>query len=125
MGLVSAAVGAVGGTLADQWTDFFVAPSFDEQTIVAPGIFQESNRGRGSNRSSSANVITDGSRVVAPENTAVIITDGGGIASFSTEPGYFVFRNDGQPSMFNGSGIRESLIRQSWERFKFGGQPSQ
>lgn len=125
MGLVSAAVGAVGGTLADQWTDFFVAPTFDEQTIVAPGIFQESNRGRGSNRSSSANVITDGSRVLVPENTAVIITDGGGIASFSTEPGYFVFRNDGQPSMFNGSGIRESLIRQSWERFKFGGQPSQ
>ena len=125
MGLVSAAVGAVGGTLADQWTDFFVAPTFDEQTIVAPGIFQESNRGRGSNRSSSANVITDGSRVVVPENTAVIITDGGRIASFSTEPGYFVFRNDGQPSMFNGSGIRESLIRQSWERFKFGGQPSQ
>lgn len=125
MGLVSAAVGAVGGTLADQWTDFFVAPTFDEQTIVAPGIFQESNRGRGSNGSSSANVITDGSRVVVPENTAVIITDGGGIASFSTEPGYFVFRNDGQPSMFNGSGIGESLIRQSWERFKFGGQPSQ
>ena len=125
MGLVSAAVGAVGGTLADQWTDFFVAPTFDEQTIVASGIFQESNRGRGSNGSSSANVITDGSRVVVPENTAVIITDGGGIASFSTEPGYFVFRNDGQPSMFNGSGIGESLIRQSWERFKFGGQPSQ
>ena len=125
MGLISAAVGAVGGTLADQWPDFFVAPTFDEQTIVAPGIFQESNRGRGSNRSSSANVITDGSRVVVPENTAVIITDGGRIASFSTEPGYFVFRNDGQPSMFNGSGIRESLIRQSWERFKFGGQPSQ
>lgn len=125
MGLVSAAVGAVGGTLADQWTDFFVAPTFDEQTIVAPGIFQESNRGRGSNRSSSTNVITDGSRVVVPENTAVIITDGGGIASLSTLPGYFVFRNDGQPSMFNGSGLRESLIRPSWERFKFGGQPSQ
>ncbi len=124
MGLVSAAVGAVGGTLRDQWRDFFVAPTFDEQTIVAPGILQESNRGRGSNRSSSANVITDGSRVVVPENTAVIITDGGGIASLSTLPGYFVFRNDGQPSIFNGSGLRESLIRQSWKRFKFGGQPS-
>ena len=91
MGLVGAAVGAVGGTLADQWRDFFVAPTFDEQTVVAPGVFQESNRGRGSNRSASANVISDGSRVVVPENTAVIITDGGEIASVSTEPGYFVF----------------------------------
>ncbi|GAA4363871.1 SPFH domain-containing protein [Nocardioides caricicola] len=125
MGLVSAAVGAVGGTLADQWRDFFVAPTFDEQTVVAPGFFQESNRGRGSNRSASANVISDGSRVVVPENSAVIITDGGEIASVSTEPGYFVFYNDGQPSIFNGSGLRESLIRQSWERIKFGGQPAQ
>lgn len=121
MGLVSAAAGAVGGTLADQWRDFFVAPTFDEQTIVAPGVFQESNRGRGSNRSASANVISDGSRVVVPESTAVIVTDGGEIASVSTEPGYFEYFNDGQPSIFTGSGLRESLIRQSWERFKSGG----
>lgn len=125
MGLVGAAVGAVGGTLADQWRDFFIAPTFDEQTIVAPGVFQEKNRGRGSNRSDSTNVISDGSRVVVPENTAVIITDGGEIVSVSTEPGYFEFYNDGQPSIFSGSGLSESLIRQSWERFKFGGQPSQ
>ncbi|RYC05656.1 SPFH domain-containing protein [Nocardioides zhouii] len=125
MGLISAAVGAVGGALADQWRDFFVAPRFDEQTIVAPGIFQESNRGRGSNRSATANVISDGSRVVVPENTAVIITDGGRIVSLSTEPGYFVFRNDGQPSVFSGIGVYQALVRESWERFKFGGQPSQ
>lgn len=125
MGLIDAAVGAVGGTFADQWKDYFVAPAFDERTIVAPGILQESNRGRGSIRSSSSNVISDGSRVVVPEGTALIITDGGGIASVSTEPGYFVFWNDGQPSIFNGGGVGEALIRQSWERFKFGGQPSQ
>ena len=125
MGLISAAVGAVGGTFADQWKDYFVPPAFDEQTIVAPGVFQEGNRDRGSNRSQSSNVISDGSRVVVPENTAVIITDGGEIASVSTAPGYFVFRNDGQPSIFNGGGFRESLVRQSWQRFKFGGQPSQ
>lgn len=125
MGLISAAVSAVGGSLADQWKDFYVAPTFDEQTIVAPGIFQESNRGRGSNRSSSSNIISDGSRVVVPESTAVIITDGGEINSVSTEPGYFTYYNDGQPSIFNGAGLRETLIRQSWQRFRFGGQPSE
>lgn len=36
-----------------------------------------------------------------------------------------MFRNDGQPSLFTGSGLRRSLIEQSWERFKFGGQPGQ
>ena len=125
MGLVSAGIGAVGGTLADQWVDFFTAPAFDEQTLVAPGILQERNNGRGSNTRGSTNVVTDGSRVVVPENTAVIVTDGGGIVSVSTEPGYFVFRNDAMPSLFTGSGLRKSLISQSWERFKFGGQPGQ
>lgn len=125
MGLVSAAIAAVGGTVSDQWQDFFVAPTFDEKTVVAPGILQEGKRGRGSNSPASAHVISDGSRVVVPENTAVIVTDGGRIVSLSTEPGYFVFHNDGQPSVFSGVGVYQALVRESWERFKFGGQPSQ
>lgn len=125
MGLISAGIGAVGGTLADQWIDFFTAPAFDEQTLVAPGVLRERNNGRGSNERGSTNIVTDGSRIAVPENTAVIITDGGGIVSVSTEPGYFVFRNDGQPSLFSGSGPRKSLVTQSWERFKFGGEPGQ
>lgn len=125
MGLIAAASGAVGGTLADQWIDFFTAPAFDEQTLVAPGVLRERNNDRGSNTRASMNVVTDGSRIAVPENTAVIITDGGGIVSMSTEPGYFVFRNDGMPSIFTGSGVHESLISQSWARFKFGGVPGQ
>ena len=125
MGLISAATAAVGGTLADQWVDFFTAPAFDEQTLVAPGIFQGRKKDRGSNKHGSANIVSDGARIAVPENTAVIITDGGKIASVSTEPGYFIFHNDGQPSLFAGTGFRKSLIEQSWERFKFGGQPGQ
>lgn len=125
MGLISAARDAVGGTLADQWVEFITAPVFDEQTVVAPGVLQRSNRGRGSNWGGSANIITDGSRVAVPEGAAAIITDGGRIVSVSTEPGYYVFRNDGQPSLFTGSGLRRSLIAQSWERFKFAGEPGQ
>jgi membrane protease subunit (stomatin/prohibitin family) len=123
MGLISAGTGAVTGTLADQWVDFFTAPPFDEQTLVAPGVLSTGNNGRGSNSNASANIVSDGSRIAVPENMAVIITDGGGIASVSVAPGYFVFYNDGQPSIFAGSGLWKSLISQSWERFKFGGQP--
>lgn len=125
MGLIDAAIGAVSGTLADQWIEFFTAPTFDEETLSAPGILRQSNRGRGSNTRGSSNLVTDGSRIVVPENTAMIITDGGRIVSVSTEPGYFVFRNNGQPSLFTGSGFRKSLIAQSWERYKFGGMPGQ
>ncbi len=123
MGLISAGLDAVGGTIADQWPDFFTATPFDEQTLVAPGHLQRRNGGRGSNLRGSTNIITDGSRVAVPEKTAVMVTDGGRIVSLSTEPGYFTYRNDGQPSIFTGSSLSRSLIEQSWERFKFGGQP--
>lgn len=123
MGLIRAAVGAVGGTLADQWLDFFTAPAFDEQTLLTPGRLHERGAGRGTARHGSTNLISDGSRVAVPENAAAIVTDGGRIASVSAEPGYFVLDNDTQASLFTGSGVDKSLIRQSWERFRFGGQP--
>lgn len=123
MGLIVAGIDAVGGTLADQWPNFFAAPAFDEQTLVVPGVLYERTRGRWTPEARAANVVTDGSRIAVPENTAVIITDGDGIAAASVEPGYFVFRNDGMPSVLAGSGPRKSLIAQSWERFKFGGVP--
>jgi membrane protease subunit (stomatin/prohibitin family) len=125
MGLVRAGIDAVGGTLADQWIDFFTAPAFDELTLVAPAVHQERNNGRGVNTQGSMNVVTDGSRIAVPENTAAIITDGGGIASLSMEPGYFVFQNDRLPSIFSGSGPHTSVITQSWERYRFGGEPGQ
>lgn len=114
---------AASGTLADQWVEFVTAPTFDEQTLVAPGVFESSNRGSSTRR--SANIVSDGSRVAVPENTAAIITDGGRVMSVAAEPGHFVYRNDGQPSIFTGGGLRRSLVEQSWERFKFGGQPGQ
>ncbi|MCL2802571.1 MAG: SPFH domain-containing protein [Micrococcales bacterium] len=124
MGLIKAAVGAVGGSLADQWLEFITAPAFDEQLLVAPGLFQAQNQGRGSNTRGSANIISDGSRLLIPENTALVVTDGGRIKDVSVEPGYYSFANDGQPSLFAGDGFRKSLISQSFERFKYGGQPS-
>jgi membrane protease subunit (stomatin/prohibitin family) len=125
MGLMSAGIDAVSGTLADQWVDFLTAPAFDEQTLVAPGVLQERNNGRGTNTRGSTNVLTDGSRIVVPENTAALVTDGGGIVSVSVEPGYFVFRNDGLPSIFSGAGPHAGLITQAWERYRFGGEPGQ
>ena len=123
MGLIRAAAQAVRGTLADQWVDFFTAPVFDEQTLVSPGT--RAVRDSRAGVTASANIITDGTRVSVPEGTAVIITDGGAVVSMSCEPGYFTFWNEAQPSLFAGSGVHESLITQSWERFKFGGQPGQ
>ncbi|MDR1118622.1 MAG: SPFH domain-containing protein [Bifidobacteriaceae bacterium] len=124
MGLIKAAMGAVGGTLGDQWLDLVTAPEFDEEMLVAPGLSQSQNAGRGSNTRASANILTNGSRIMIPESTAMIVTDGGQIADVSVEPGYYTFQNDGQPSLFAGDGFGASLIKQSFDRFKYGGQPS-
>jgi membrane protease subunit (stomatin/prohibitin family) len=123
MGLFKAAAGAVGGSLADQWLDLVTAPAFDEQTVVAPGQLQAQNRGRGSNTRASDNVLSNGSRILVPENTAAIITDGGQLTNLTVEAGYYTYQNDGQPSLFAGDGPVSSLIRQSFDRFKYGGQP--
>lgn len=37
MGLIRAAVGAVGGTMADQWREFFYCEAMDADTLVVKG----------------------------------------------------------------------------------------
>lgn len=37
MGLIKAAMGAVGGTMADQWKEFFSCDAFDADILVAKG----------------------------------------------------------------------------------------
>ena len=49
----------------------------------------------------------------------------GEITGCVIEPGGFIFSSDdpNAKSIFSGDGIGSSLIKQSWERFKYGGQP--
>lgn len=62
MGIIQAFTGSIGGTFADQWKDIISAGEFDEHTVVAPGIYKQHNKGRGSNDSYSEGVITNGSK---------------------------------------------------------------
>ena len=38
MGLIRAAVGAAGGTLADQWKEFFYCEAMDKEVMVVKGL---------------------------------------------------------------------------------------
>ena len=40
MGLIKAALGAAGGTLADQWKEFFTCDSMDKDTLMVRGVKQ-------------------------------------------------------------------------------------
>ena len=123
MALIKAFAGALGGTFADQWLDIITVGQFGEHVALMPGVYQETNQGRGSNTKHSDAVISNGSRIYVPENTAAFIFDQSGIESIITESGGYEYRTGGTESVFAGDGIGKSIFGQIGERFKYGGEP--
>lgn len=126
MGFIKAFAGAIGGTFADQWLDFVVPMQGVPATAgIYPAVLKSTNAGRGSNTKSSENIISNGSKILVPEGTALITMQDGAVTGLITEPGGYIFTSDdpNAKSIFAGDGIVSSLIKQSWERVKFGGQP--
>ncbi len=126
MGLLQAVAGSNGGTLAAQRKDFYTIPDgLPATAALFAAVPRGSNAGRGSNVRSSSNIITNGSKIVVPEGYGLLLFQDGAITGFAAEPGAYEWRSDdiNSKSIFSGDGIVDSLIKQSWERFKFGGQP--
>ncbi|WP_115573006.1 SPFH domain-containing protein [Xanthomonas campestris] len=126
MGLVQAVAGAVGGVLADQWKDFYTVPAgLPATAAVFAAVPRGSNAGRGANTGASSNVISNGSKIVVPEGYGLLLMQDGAVTAFVAEAGGYEWRSDdvNAQSLFAGDGLVSPLIRQSWERFKFGGQP--
>ncbi|WP_454172713.1 SPFH domain-containing protein [Microbacterium maritypicum] len=123
MGIIQAFTGALGGTFADQWKDIITAGHFNEYTVVAPGVYQQTNNGRGTNFKGSADVISNGSKIFVPENSAAFIFSQAGIEDVVTQAGGYEYRA-GQPSIFAGDGFTASIVSQTVDRFGYGGQTS-
>lgn len=127
MGLIKAAAGALTGSLADQWKDFFTIPkSVTATSAVIPAVMVGEINGRGSNTQSSRGIISNGSKIVVPEGYGLLVVQDGAITGFSSEAGAYIWSSDEDESqsLFAGDGLFTSLIKQSWERFKFGGRTS-
>lgn len=126
MGLRQAVAGAVGGVLADQWKDFLTVPAgLPATAALFAAVPRGTNAGRGSNTSASSNIISNGSKIVVPEGYGLLLMQDGAVTAFVAEPGGYEWQSDdaNSQSLFAGDGLVTPLIRQSWERFKFGGQP--
>lgn len=121
--MIQAFTGALGGTFADQWRDIITAGHFGEYTVVAPGVQMQGNNGRGTNFKGSVDVISNGSKILVPENTAAFVFNQAGIQEIITQAGGYEFRS-GAPSVFSGDGLTSSIVNQVSERLAFGGQPS-
>jgi len=126
MGLVQAAIGSLGGALADQWKDFYTVPDgLPPTAALFAAVPHGTNAGRGANTKGSSNIITNGSKIVVPEGYGLLLFQDGAITGLAAQAGGYEWRSDdiNSKSIFSGGGLVDSLIKQSWERFKFGGQP--
>lgn len=127
MGLIKAFTGALSGQFANQWLDYIAPPSnMTDHVLLAKGVAQGTNAGRGENTKGNTNIISEGSKILIPENVAMITVENGGITGVVTEPGGYVFTTKDVPeakSVFSGGGLISATLGASWEQFKRGGVP--
>ena len=121
MGLIKAGMGAIGGTLADQWKEFFYCDAIDKDTLVVKGVKRVSSRS--SNTRGSDNIISNGSGIAVADGQCMIIVEQGKIVEVCAEPGQFTYDTSTEPSIFAGS-LGQSILdtfKLIGKRFTFGG----
>ena len=118
--LIKVFKGIIEATFADQWKEIITAGPFDEHTLVTPGVLKTKDKGRGVNNPGSEGVISNGSKIFVPNNTAAFIFNQSAIESFILEPGGYEYQ-DGDKSVFNKDGLLKSFTSQIKKRFGFGG----
>lgn len=123
MGLIKAAMGAVGGVMADQWKEFFYCDSLDKDTLAARGQKRTSSRGRSSNTSGEDNIITKGSVIVVNEGQCMMIVEQGKVVEICAEPGEYIYDSSTEPTVFGGdlASDLKAVFRNMGKRFTFGG----
>ena len=121
MGLIKAGLGAVGGTLADQWKEFFYCDAMEADVLVTRGTKQIS--GRSSNTKGHDNIITSGSGIAVADGQCMMIVEQGKVVEVCAEPGEYTYDASTEPSIFAGD-LGQS-IKQTFQtigkRFTFGG----
>lgn len=124
MGLIKAGMGALGGTLADQWKEVFVCDQMRDDTLAVrcrPRV-----AGRSANRKGSENVISEGSLITVSDGQCALTVENGKVIDVAMEPGQYQFSSKAEPSIFAPEAnhrIRQ-VFEQTGNRFGFGGQSS-
>ena len=121
MGLIKAGMGAIGGTLADQWKEFFYCESMPKEVLVTKG--QKRTTGRSSNTKGNDNIISNGSGIAVADGQCMIIVEQGKVVEVCAEPGEFTYDTSTEPSIFSGN-LGESIketFKTVGKRFTYGG----
>lgn len=87
MGLIKAALGSVGGVMADQWKEFFYCEAIPENVLVTKG--QKKTTRRSSNTRGDESIITNGSIIAVADGQCMLIVDQGKVVDLCAEPGEY------------------------------------
>ena len=129
MGLIRAAAGALGGTLADQWKEFFYCDAMEKDILVKRG--QKRTSSRSANTKGNDNIISNGSGIAVADGQCMLIVEQGKVVEVCAEPGEFTYDSSTEPrrhlkllvSVSPMGVIRQrisgfiTLTRRSWARF--------
>ena len=122
MGFVSAIISAAGGTLSDQWKEYFYCDSLGSDVVCV----KASRKSRGFGNRGNDNIITEGSVIAVADGQCAIVTEQGQVIDICAQPGEYRFDSSTQPSIFTGSlsdGVKNTIAEMG-KRFTFGGAPS-
>ena len=121
MGLIKAALGSIGGVLADQWKEFFYCDAIPEDVLAVKG--QKRTTGRSSNTKGNDNIISNGSIIAVADGQCMLIVEQGKVVDVCAEPGEYKYDTSTEPSIFSGK-LGKSIIdtfKLIGKRFTFGG----
>ena len=121
MGLIRAAIGAVGGTMADQWKEFFICESLDADVLAVKG--QKRIGSRSANKKGSDNLITSGSGIAVADGQCALIVEQGKIVEVCAEPGEYTYDASTEPTIFSGNlgSSLDQVFDVIGKRFTYGG----
>lgn len=106
MGLIKAAVGAVGSTLHDQWKEAIRCEDLGNDILMMK-------------KTTPTGVISNGSTIIVAPGQCAIIYDNGRIVDATAEDGIFTFDSSSTPSLF--AGQFGGMFKEMWQRFTYNG----
>ena len=109
MGLIKAAVGAIGGTLKDQWKEAIRCEDMGNEILMMK-------------KTTSTGVITNKSTIIVAPGQCAIIYDNGRVIDATAEDGFYTFDSSSSPSFF--AGDFKNTFKEMWTRFTYNGASS-
>ena len=106
MGLIKAAVGAIGGTLTDQWKEAIRCEDLGNDILMMK-------------KTTKTGVISNKSTIIVGPGQCAIIYDNGRVIDATADEGFYTFDESSSPSFF--AGQFGDVFKEMWQRFTYNG----